>query len=298
MVPSSGAPDPPGCRPSDADGNFHGHFEEPAARLQIYGGTDAYIERITSSDIAFRHAGKLPGYPASHGSIRLPEHFRSAALGPEQYRRVGGSLPAMKSRRSRSRIRVSPRRSKPQTKPADAMVAAAPSGKYRTSREPRNCRESRDGMNQIGASKRAPPENMVQAMPTTATPGPGAGSSSAANRARCSCGRLQTDIEAPVTIAEPTPATLMSSPPCRIRKTAQPCDGAADDDPAADGRAPTARASAARMVSRETRGVRARIGSGADGGGRARSHRNAASGYRPYCRITGGGLGTYRLGPS
>src|SRR4029078_10194232 len=33
-----------------------------------------YMQRITWSGIAL-HAGKLPGYPASHGCIRLPEHF-------------------------------------------------------------------------------------------------------------------------------------------------------------------------------------------------------------------------------
>ena len=33
-----------------------------------------YMQRLTSSGIAI-HAGRLPGYPASHGCIRLPAWF-------------------------------------------------------------------------------------------------------------------------------------------------------------------------------------------------------------------------------
>lgn len=44
-------------------------------RSNIYSGAPMpYMQRITWSGIAM-HAGALPGYPASHGCIRMPTHF-------------------------------------------------------------------------------------------------------------------------------------------------------------------------------------------------------------------------------
>ncbi len=44
-------------------------------RSNIYSGAPMpYMQRLTWSGIAM-HAGALPGYPASHGCIRLPNHF-------------------------------------------------------------------------------------------------------------------------------------------------------------------------------------------------------------------------------
>ena len=39
-----------------------------------------YMQRLTSKDIAI-HAGDLPGYPASHGCIRLPNEFAQKLYG-------------------------------------------------------------------------------------------------------------------------------------------------------------------------------------------------------------------------
>ena len=39
-----------------------------------------YMQRLTSYGIAL-HAGHLPGYPASHGCIRLPRHFAKKLYG-------------------------------------------------------------------------------------------------------------------------------------------------------------------------------------------------------------------------
>ena len=39
-----------------------------------------YMQRITWSGVAM-HAGKLPGYPASHGCIRLPREFAQRLWG-------------------------------------------------------------------------------------------------------------------------------------------------------------------------------------------------------------------------
>jgi len=46
-------------------------------RSNIYSGAPMpYMQRLTWSGIAM-HAGVLPGYPASHGCIRMPTHFAS-----------------------------------------------------------------------------------------------------------------------------------------------------------------------------------------------------------------------------
>ncbi len=47
----------------------------------LYGGAPMpYMERITNSGVAL-HAGQLPGYPASHGCIRLPYSFARKLFG-------------------------------------------------------------------------------------------------------------------------------------------------------------------------------------------------------------------------
>ena len=47
----------------------------------LYGGAPMpYMERITNSGVAL-HAGQLPGYPASHGCIRLPHSFARKLFG-------------------------------------------------------------------------------------------------------------------------------------------------------------------------------------------------------------------------
>jgi len=50
-------------------------------RSNIYSGAPMpYMQRITWSGIAL-HAGVIPGYPASHGCIRLPHHFAAELWG-------------------------------------------------------------------------------------------------------------------------------------------------------------------------------------------------------------------------
>ena len=39
-----------------------------------------YMERLTWSGIAL-HAGQLPGYPDSHGCVRLPKEFSELLFG-------------------------------------------------------------------------------------------------------------------------------------------------------------------------------------------------------------------------
>lgn len=50
-------------------------------RSNIYSGAPMpYMQRLTWTGIAI-HAGRLPGYPASHGCIRLPREFARALYG-------------------------------------------------------------------------------------------------------------------------------------------------------------------------------------------------------------------------
>ncbi len=50
-------------------------------RSNIYSGAPMpYMQRITWSGIAL-HAGALPGYPASHGCIRMPMAFATKIWG-------------------------------------------------------------------------------------------------------------------------------------------------------------------------------------------------------------------------
>ena len=61
-------------RPSDADGRVHRHPEEPPSRLQS-------LQRVDALHAAHHLVGlgaaprPLPGYPASHGCVRLTESF-------------------------------------------------------------------------------------------------------------------------------------------------------------------------------------------------------------------------------
>ena len=48
-----------------------------------------YMQRLTWSGVAL-HAGVVPGYPASHGCIRLPHHVRVRAVGDDQARHPRG----------------------------------------------------------------------------------------------------------------------------------------------------------------------------------------------------------------
>ena len=56
-------------------GTFHITQKQVFHRSNRYSNAPMpYMERLTSSGIAL-HAGHLPGYPASHGCIRLPLAF-------------------------------------------------------------------------------------------------------------------------------------------------------------------------------------------------------------------------------
>ena len=62
--------------PSDADGRLQRHPErQKCHHSNIYSGAPMpFMQRITWSGVAM-HAGVLPGYPASHGCIRMPMAF-------------------------------------------------------------------------------------------------------------------------------------------------------------------------------------------------------------------------------
>ena len=57
-----------------------------------------YMQRITWSGVAL-HAGVVPGYPASHGCIRLPQPLRGRAVGHDQARRARHRRPGRHRRR-------------------------------------------------------------------------------------------------------------------------------------------------------------------------------------------------------
>ena len=137
----------------------------------IYSGAPMpYMQRITWSGIAL-HAGKLPGYPASHGCIRLPEHFAARLWGLSK---TGARVIIARDEVApvaiaHPRLPVPP---KPQNKPADALVAAAPSGKIELVANVEIAGKVGDGTKEIGAIKPAPPEDIVQAMPRPQRQGP------------------------------------------------------------------------------------------------------------------------------
>ena len=138
----------------------------------IYSGAPMpYMQRITWSGIAL-HAGKLPGYPASHGCIRLPEHFAARLWGLSK---IGARVIIARDEVAPVAI-VHPRLpvpKKPQNKPADALVAAAPAGgKIKLVASVEIASKVGDGMKEIGAIKPAPPENIVQVMPPPQHQGP------------------------------------------------------------------------------------------------------------------------------
>ena len=93
-------------------------------RSNIYSGAPMpYMQRITWSGVAL-HAGMLPGYPASHGCIRLPEDFAVRLWGLSK---IGARVIIARDEVAPVGI-VNPRLpvpKKPQKKLADAPVAAA-----------------------------------------------------------------------------------------------------------------------------------------------------------------------------
>jgi lipoprotein-anchoring transpeptidase ErfK/SrfK len=130
----------------------------------IYSGAPMpYMQRITWSGIAL-HAGKLPGYPASHGCIRLPEHFAARLWGLSK---TGARVIIARDEITPVSI-AHPRLSvlkKPENKPADAIVVAGPAGKIELVANIELAGKVGDGMKEIGAIKPAQPEDIVQAMP-------------------------------------------------------------------------------------------------------------------------------------
>jgi len=132
----------------------------------IYSGAPMpYMQRITWSGIAL-HAGKLPGYPASHGCIRLPEHFatRLWALSKIGARVIIARDEVAPVAIAHPRLPVP---KKPENKPADALVAAAPAaaGKIELVASVETANKVGDGINEISAIKPASPENIVQVIP-------------------------------------------------------------------------------------------------------------------------------------
>jgi hypothetical protein len=132
----------------------------------IYSGAPMpYMQRITWSGIAL-HAGKLPGYPASHGCIRLPEHFatRLWALSKIGARVIIARDEVAPVAIAHPRLPVP---KKPENNPADALVAAAPAaaGKIKLVASVETANKVGDDINELSAIKPASPENIVQVIP-------------------------------------------------------------------------------------------------------------------------------------
>jgi hypothetical protein len=131
----------------------------------IYSGAPMpYMQRITWSGIAL-HAGKLPGYPASHGCIRLPEHF---AIRLWTLSKIGARV--IIARDEVAPVAIAhprlPVPKKPENKPADALVAAAPAaGKIELVASVETANKVGDVTNEMSAIKPASPENIVQVIP-------------------------------------------------------------------------------------------------------------------------------------
>jgi hypothetical protein len=171
----------------------------------IYSGAPMpYMQRITWSGIAL-HAGKLPGYPASHGCIRLPEHFAMRLWGLSK---IGARV--IIARDEVAPVAIAhprlPTPKKPQNNPADALVAAAPAaGKIElvASVEIATAGKGGDGIKETGTIKPAPLAEIVQVMPRPQRQGP----------VQVFISRKQSKVfvrqdfkplfEAPVTITEP-----------------------------------------------------------------------------------------------
>jgi hypothetical protein len=61
--------------PRDADRRVHHPAEEQDHHSNIYNNAPMpYMQRLTWDGVAL-HAGNIPGYPASHGCVRLPYEF-------------------------------------------------------------------------------------------------------------------------------------------------------------------------------------------------------------------------------
>ena len=131
----------------------------------IYSGAPMpYMQRITWSGIAL-HAGKLPGYPASHGCIRLPEYFatRLWALSKIGARVIVARDEVAPVAIAHPRLPVP---KKPENKPAHALVATAPAAeKIELVASVETANKVGDGINEMSAIKPASPENIVQVIP-------------------------------------------------------------------------------------------------------------------------------------
>ncbi len=91
----------------------------------IYSGAPMpFMQRITWSGVAL-HAGVLPGYPASHGCIRMPEKFANRLF---DISKIGARV--IVSRETVEPVEIVHARllqpKKPEEKPSDVPVAAAP----------------------------------------------------------------------------------------------------------------------------------------------------------------------------
>jgi len=174
-------------------------------RSSIYSGAPMpYMQRITWSGIAL-HAGMLPGYPASHGCIRLPEDFAIRLWGLSK---LGARV--IITRDEVAPVAIAhprlPVPKKPQNIPADAPVAAAPAAgeiKMVTSVEFAAASKVGDGVKATGEIEPAPPADVVKGTPPPRRRGP----------VQVFVSRKQGKVfvrqgfeplfEAPVTIAEP-----------------------------------------------------------------------------------------------
>lgn len=112
-----------------------------------------YMHRITWSGVAL-HAGPLPGYPASHGCIRLPEAFAVKLWGLSKLgaRVIVTRDEAAPVEFAHARLLV-PKKPMPppEPKPADAPVAAAP--------EPIKTADMTGSLDIVAAEPAAPPVN-------------------------------------------------------------------------------------------------------------------------------------------
>ncbi len=90
-------------------------------KSNIYSGAPMpYMQRITWSGIAL-HAGALPGYPASHGCIRLPEDFAVKLWGTTK---VGARV--IVTREAAAPVDIAHRNLFVPKKPEEAPVPVAP----------------------------------------------------------------------------------------------------------------------------------------------------------------------------
>ncbi|HEY5127100.1 MAG TPA: L,D-transpeptidase [Bradyrhizobium sp.] len=143
-------------------------------RSNIYSGAPMpYMQRITWSGIAL-HAGMLPGYPASHGCIRLPEDFAIRLWGLSK---LGARV--IITRDEVAPVAIAhprlPLPKKPQHIPADAPVAAAPAAgevKLVTSVEIATGSKVGDGVKARDAIEPAPPGDVVKVTPPPRRQGP------------------------------------------------------------------------------------------------------------------------------